>query len=156
MLEHALNQVFRGEPPEYSFLASKIREVLGSYLYEQARQRPGEPNQRRVEAVVLQRLRDQRHQFGLAELAGRQFLGRDVSCPENGATTDARTWRPDANSTAPRPVGRNTPQTRDCDGQASGCERVQSSACYSARELSMATNVSRLSIFDGFAPAGYG
>ncbi len=40
VLEQALKQVFRGEPPEYGFLVSKIKEVLGSYLYEQARQRP--------------------------------------------------------------------------------------------------------------------
>lgn len=40
ILEQALVQSFRGEPPEYAFLVRKIRDVLSEYLYEQARQRP--------------------------------------------------------------------------------------------------------------------
>jgi ribonuclease J len=40
VLEQALVQSMRGEPPDYGFLVGKIREVLGGYLYEQARQRP--------------------------------------------------------------------------------------------------------------------
>ena len=40
VLERALAQAFHDEPPDYGFLVGKIREVLGSYLYEQARQRP--------------------------------------------------------------------------------------------------------------------
>jgi ribonuclease J len=40
VLEQALLQSFHGEAPDYGFLVGKIREVLGSYLYEQARQRP--------------------------------------------------------------------------------------------------------------------